>query len=102
MTNLVMQLRAELSPLSCEPAQDSGVYVACERGRCACVEQQRRQAADEIERLTRERDQWQARAMALFYGGDLDKVTCAEIRKAADGYNAWLASKRSAVEPEKP
>ena len=46
-----------------------------------------------VEHLTRERDLWQARAMALFYGGDPDKTTCSDIRKAADAYNAWLAER---------
>ena len=47
--------------------------------------------ACEIERLGAERDKWQARAMALFWtGGDADGVTCADIRKATDGYNEWL------------
>ena len=44
----------------------------------------------EIERLTRERDLWQSRAMAMFYGGDPDKATLGDIRKAADAYRAWL------------
>lgn len=48
-------------------------------------------ARAEIERLRAERDKWQARAMALFWtGGDADGVTCADIRKATDGYNEWL------------
>lgn len=44
----------------------------------------------EIEQLTRERDLWQSRAMAMFYGGDPDKATLGDIRKAADAYRAWL------------
>lgn len=76
------------NPRDDDPAQEHQcVYCGYAVGHNAvCI-------AAERDRLRRERDSWQARAMALFYGGDPDKVTCGEIRKAADAYNAWLSSR---------
>ena len=44
------------------------------------------------ERLRVERDEWQARAIALFWRGDADDVTAGKIRQATEAIRAALGT----------
>lgn len=62
------------------------------------------EAAAEIERLTRERDQWEARAVGLFWlipDGMASELRLADVRGSAERASRALAAESSLSEAEK-